>query len=301
MAPSDTEVYGVRAVSIITALFNCLDLTKAYLKSLEDSVIPLGIEYEVLLIDDGSTDGTRDFLQALGPPYRVFFNETNLGYAGANNRGAREATHDVLLFLNNDLVLPPGWLEPLLKGLTTLPEVGVVGNIQLNAETGHVDHAGVFFDTKGLPSHARKGRKSLPKGEFREWNAVTAACMAVRKEVFIRLGGFDESYRNGTEDIDLCVRLKKEGFRLFVANESVVQHHISSSPGRTDHDSANMQLFKSRWGAVTSQWGRREWAEEYLRRYARNWWRYNFTKFWKAIFILLFQRRIGTPTSFESS
>lgn len=289
------------AVSIITALYNCLELTKAYLASLERTLEPLSVEYEIVLIDDGSTDGTREFLATLSTPYQIILNEKNLGYAGANNRGASMAHHDILLFLNNDLILKPGWLEPLLKGLSNLPEVGIVGNIQLDAASGLIDHAGVFFDHKGLPAHARKGRKTIPKEEFREWNALTAACMALRKEDFLSLGGFDEAYRNGTEDIDLCVRMKKAGYRLFVANHSVVLHHVSSSPGRTDHDSANMALFQSRWGAVTADWGKREWAEEYLRRYARKWWRYNFTKFWKALFILLFKSRIAGTSSFKKS
>lgn len=280
-------------VSIITALYNCLELTRRYLETLEATLSGGAVRYEVILVDDGSTDGTREFLETLEEPYRVLLNKENLGYAGANNRGAEVARNPVLIFLNNDLELQEGWLEPMLKGLEFLPDAGIVGNIQFNPKTGLIDHAGVFFDREGLPAHARKGRKRIPRGAFREWNAVTAACMVIRADVFREHGGFDGSYHNGTEDIDLCVRLKESGFRHYVSNESRILHHVSSSPGRTDRDQANMELFKERWGSMTSEWGKREWAQEYLRRYARRWWRYNFTKFWRALWILLFRRRSG--------
>ncbi len=284
-------------VSIITALYNCLDLTRTYLETLEATLSKVPVRYEVILIDDGSTDGTREYLATLGEPYRVLLNEKNLGYAGANNRGAKVAKHPVLVFLNNDLELQEGWLEPMLKGLEFLPDAGIVGNLQFNPKTGLIDHAGVFFDREGLPAHARKGRKKVPRGPYREWNAVTAACIVIRADVFRSHNGFDAAYHNGTEDIDLCVRLKVSGFRHYVANRSRILHHVSSSPGRTDRDRANMERFKERWGGLTSEWGKREWAQEYLRRYARCWWRYNLTKFWKAIGILLFQRRLSGPAA----
>ncbi len=284
--PADPEL------SVVTALYNCLDYTKAYLASLEETLDGVGIHYEVILVDDGSSDGTREFLATLGGPYRVILNAENLGYAGANNRGVQAAKGEVLALLNNDLVLTGRWLEPMLKGLETLPEAGIVGNIQMSTSTGLVDHAGVFFDRNGRPAHARKGRKAIPKGEFREWYAVTAACIVLRKSVFEEIGGFDEGYRNGTEDIDLCVRLRKAGYKHYVANTSIIQHHVSVSPGRVVHDDANMDRFVEKWQATTIEWGKREWAREYLQRYARRWWRYNFTKFWKAIWLLITQPQL---------
>lgn len=292
-----TESRSPVRFSICTALFNCLDLTRAYLASLEETMEGSAVGYEVILVDDGSSDGTREFLKTLKPPYRILLNEENLGFAGSNNRAAESARGEYLFFLNNDLVLRPGWLEPMADGMEMLPMVGVLGNIQMNPQTGLVDHAGVFFDLKGLPAHARKGRSRIPRQDYREWYAVTAACMLIRRDVFLSAGGFDEGYRNGMEDIDLCVRLRLEGYRHYVANRSVVEHFVSSSPGRHTHNDANTERFRKKWSATTMEWGRREWAGEYLQRYARRWWRYNFTKFWRAVWLILSRPRLDPPVS----
>ena len=103
-------------LSIITPLFNRLDLTRAFVAALPGT-LPPGLEWECVLVDDGSTDGTHAWLDSLPTPFRTIQNERNLGFAAACNAGAREARGDVLALLNNDLVLSPGWLPPMLAAL----------------------------------------------------------------------------------------------------------------------------------------------------------------------------------------
>src|SRR5690348_3542272 len=131
-------------VSFIVPLFNCLALTQAMIASLQ-ATMPAGLAHEIILVDDGSTDGTRAWLASLTEPaFRVVLNERNLGFAGANNRAAAVARGDILVLLNNDLVLLPGWLQPLLAAHRTLGRrAGVIGNIQRDAKTGAIDHAGI--------------------------------------------------------------------------------------------------------------------------------------------------------------
>jgi GT2 family glycosyltransferase len=117
------------AVSIIVALHNCLHLTQAMLRSL-DATWPADVTRELILVDDASSDGTRAWLAALPPiPQRRFIHVAqNVGYAAANNLGARDATGQRLLFLNNDLEFHPGWLEPLLRAHARLGDTaGVTG------------------------------------------------------------------------------------------------------------------------------------------------------------------------------
>jgi O-antigen biosynthesis protein len=265
-------------VSIVTALFNRLDLTRAFLASLE--AYPPPEPWEILWVDDGSTDGTREWLATLpAPRHRVILNSQNLGYAAANNLGAHAATSDTLAFLNNDLVLTPGWFAPLAERLSSIDRIGIVGNVQVVPASELIDHAGVFFDLVGRPGHRLKNRPPQAlRGPGVFSRAVTAACWLVRREVFLGAGGFDEAYRNGSEDFDLCLRLGEAGLRHWVDYRSVIYHHVSSSPGRRQRDHANEARFLRRWHAHTSLWGREDWPREYLSRIARHPLQLNATK-----------------------
>ncbi len=273
-------------VSFVTATYNCLNYTKEFFESLKDTVD--GINYEIIFVDDCSTDGTRDYLKSIeSETVKVVLNEENQGFAANNNLGVEMASAEIVGLLNNDLLLKKGWLEPMLKAIKEFDKIGSVGNVQLNPKTELIDHAGIFFDLLGRPAHARKNRQSPPSGDYLEWNAVTAACMLIKKSVFDAVGGFDTQYINGCEDVDLCVRLKGEGYRHFVANKSVIYHHVSSSPDRHKFNDDNSKLFMDRWQDQTKIWGKTEWPKEYLMRYMRQWWRFNFTKLVKAVYLLL--------------
>lgn len=252
-------------VSFIIPLYNCLPLTQAMVASLR-ATLPRDLACEIILVDDGSTDGTRVWLGTLAAPFRPVFNEGNLGYAAANNRGAEIARGEFLALLNNDLVLTPGWLEPMLALHRRLgPRAGLIGNVQRAVRTGAVDHAGIFINAKGKPEHERllPGWSWLP-GAWRRADAVTGACVLVRRELWRRLQGFDERYRNGCEDVDFCLRAAALGHIQAVALRSVVQHHISASPGRALRNEENTHRLVLQWRETLVRLGARHWAENYL-------------------------------------
>jgi GT2 family glycosyltransferase len=241
-------------VSFIIPLYNGLPLTQAMLASLR-ATLPAGLPHEIILVDDGSTDGTREWLAGLDQPRvsqsnpssssacRVLLNERNRGFAVTCNRGATSATGEFLFFLNNDLVLLPGWLEPMLAALERLPRPGLVGNVQLQHATGNVDHAGIGFDPKGKPVHLTHRGWSA----WRRCDAVTGACFAIRRALWSQLGGFDEGYMNGGEDVDLAFRAQEAGCTNGVALRSVVRHHVSASLGRKLRDEQNTRRLFRRW------------------------------------------------------
>ena len=278
-------------ISIITPLFNRLELTRACIKSLERTLGKEG--YEWIFVDDGSTDGTREFLHTLPADgrFRVILNETPLGFAANNNLGAKVARAPLLCLLNNDTVLLPGWLEPMARLARLLPDVACVGNVQREPISGLIDHAGVCFQHDGYARHVAKDGFAPPREDYLEWPAVTAACCVVRREVFTRLGGFDEAFRNGSEDVDFCLRAGLGGYRHFVANRSVIYHYISSSPGRMRNEEANQRLFHERWFdrlqtdllRRRSRQEERERGRRYLREHAWHPWRFNRWRVGQAV------------------
>jgi GT2 family glycosyltransferase len=257
-------------VSFIIPLYNCLPLTQAMLASLQ-ATLPAGLAHEIIFVDDGSSDGTRAWLATRSaPPFRVLLNERNLGYAVGNNRAAAIARGELLALLNNDLVLTPGWLEPMLAAHTALgPRAGLVGNVQLDAKSGVVDHAGLVLNSTGKPVHLRHLPPwwSLARQPTREVPAVTGACLLVARELWTLLGGLDEAYINGGEDIDLGFRARALGRVNAVALRSVIHHHVSSSPGRKARDEQNSHRLARRWHREflsAADYGRREWCRQWL-------------------------------------
>ena len=251
-------------VSFIIPLYNCLPLTQAMLASLH-ATLPPGVSHEIVFVDDGSTDGTREWLRTLpSPQFRIVLNPENLGYARANNRGAAIAQGKLLVLLNNDLVLSPHWLEPMLERHASRPRPGVTGNVQCNARTGAIDHSGIFVNAKGKPQHDKK--PPAPRQHHKDVVAVTGACFLIASDVWTQLGGFDEGFTNGCEDVDLCLKARRAGFTNVVAARSVVRHHISASPGRKRRDEANTYRLTQRWRDELAEAGAPAWCRDYAER-----------------------------------
>ena len=246
-------------VSILISTYGELAYTKRCLAELEETLAGK-LDYEVLIIDDASKDDTPKFLKSLSPDsYRVFFNEENKGYAKNNNFLVREAKGDYLCFLNNGVFVKGDWLLPMLDVFETKKDVGMVGNVQRLEGSKKYDHMGVVFAPQGNPRHYGQGFYYRPfKGQVRKWSAVTAACCVCKSEVFFELGGFDEIFVNGCEDVDLCLRMGQEGLAHYVVHDSVVEHVRCASAGRLDNNTQNESLLNDRW--------RKEIAESYIQK-----------------------------------
>jgi GT2 family glycosyltransferase len=235
-------------LGVVVPLFNHLPQTQAMLASLQ-STLPKGMPHEIVLVDDGSTDGTRDWLgsMARSPGIRVVMNAANLGFGQACMAGVAGSDADVLAFLNNDLVLRIGWLEPMWTLLLDpARNAGVVGNLQHRVDNGTLDHAGITLTPEGELGHVR----TLPLGSppARRVLAVTGACLLVRRIDFEAVGGFDARYRNGGEDVDLCFKLRECDKDIWLSMTSRVDHHVRSSRGPTSiQDERNSRALYSRW------------------------------------------------------
>ncbi len=233
--------------SIIIPVFNKVELTQQCLTHLAN--VTEGISYEVIIVDNNSLDSTGEFLQSLDGDVQIIRNSTNLGFAKGCNQGADAARSRYVVFLNNDTIPKKGWLKSLVDEVAEDPDVAVVGSKLLYPDET-IQHAGVVFSRQlQMPYHLYKGvPESLPAVNKRqEFQVVTAACMLVRKETFEQVGGFDEGFVNGFEDVDLCLRIRQMGKKVVYQPKSCLYHLESQSPGRNANDDANARRLLARW------------------------------------------------------
>ena len=234
--------------SIIVLTFNGLELNKKCI----DSVLKYtDTDFELIIVDNASEDGTSEYLKTLKDPrVKVFLNKENVGFAKGNNQGAKKAGGDVLVFLNNDTEATKNWLPPLTKALKD-KKTGIAAGKMLYPN-GKIQHAGVAVSDKGIPRHIYRRFDSdfLPANKKREFQAVTGACLAIKKDLFDKVGGFDERYINGLEDVDLCFKVQREGMKVMYIPDSVITHHESVSKDRFKHVYQNIEYYQSKWPNV---------------------------------------------------
>ncbi|TKB91600.1 MAG: glycosyltransferase [Nitrospira sp.] len=238
----------VMTCSIIIPTWNKVELTRQCLTAL--AAATTDVSFEVIIVDNGSTDGTREFLSELKGDVQIILNDQNLGFAKACNQGARAARGKYLVFLNNDTIPQSQWLNPLVSEVDEHSDVGIVGSKLLFAD-GSIQHAGVVFMRSIMsPYHIYRSVPGSKPGVNQRcaFQAVTAACMLIRQELFEEVQGFDEAFINGFEDVDLCLKVREKGYQVIYQPRSVVYHLESQTPGRKEHDEQNSQLLLERWG-----------------------------------------------------
>lgn len=233
-------------VSIIVPTYGNWWLTERCIAALRRYGLP---GQQVIVVDDGSPDETRARLAEI-TGIEVVFRAENRGFAAACNAGASLARSGILLFLNADTEACPGAVAALVDVLDD-PTIGVAGAKLLYPEGG-IQHAGLIIDRDGQLRHGHWFRpRDLSDADIaRDYPVVTGAAMAVRRADFDALGRFDEAYRNGYEDAELCLRTWRAGARVRYEPRAHFVHVESASTGRFDNEQGNFALFQSRWRAV---------------------------------------------------
>lgn len=237
--------------SIIIPAFNNLRFTLECLQALADAG---GLEgAETLVIDDASTDETAAVLAGV-PGLKVITNPENLGFIRTCNRAAAEARGEVLIFLNNDVQVRPGWLAPLTEALSD-PQVGAVAPKMLFPD-GRLQEAGARINADGSSEMIGLFQDpDLPRWNVgREVDYASGACLAVRRADFEALEGFDLAFAPAyCEDADLCFRLRERGAKILYEPRSEIIHHLSVTANSIDAGyklrlaTRNQQRFVKRW------------------------------------------------------
>ncbi len=256
VAPTDVQPKHSYEVSIIIPLYNKVEYTRKCFDALEENT--QGINYEIVFVDNASTDGTADFISGLANKkdnIQIIRNKENIGFSRANNQALKQAKGEWVVFLNNDTEPRAHWLEAMLAIAKNDGFVGAVGAKLLYPDET-IQHAGVAIveDLKNgdplLGQHILSGRpKDFPQANLMiEFQAVTAACMLMPKFLADELNGFDEGYFNGYEDVDLCFRIREEGYKIIYQPHAELIHHESKSgPERFVKVAENIQRLHTRW------------------------------------------------------
>jgi len=242
---------GLPRCAVVIPTFNGAHLVSTCLEAIFAHPPEL-CELQVIVVDDASADRTVERFTDWDERLTIVARKENGGFAVACNDGAAAAADaDYLLFLNNDTVPLRGWLDALLEEATAHPEAGTVGSKLLYPD-GTLQHAGVVIGQDLWPHHIYAGlpgdHPALERG--REVTAVTAACMLIARQTFVDVGGFDTAFRNGYEDVDLCLKLRDLGKTSLYCPRSVLYHLESVTrwaDEKTSHVEHNSRLFAERW------------------------------------------------------
>ncbi|TCJ20693.1 glycosyltransferase [Rubrobacter taiwanensis] len=217
--------------------------------------------YEIAIVDNDSRDPqTLGYLAST--PHKVLEFREKFNYSRINNFAVSHTDGEHILFLNDDTeVISPGWLEAMLEHAQR-PEIGAAG-AKLIYPDGRIQHAGVLLGAgsvwmPGIATHSHQYYPVTSSGyggaleQVRNYSAVTAACMMLRRAVFEEVGGFEESLRTSFNDVDLCLKIRERGYRIVYTPYAELYHYESASRGYVNSSEGALYI-RERWGAALDE------------------------------------------------
>lgn len=228
-------------LSIVVVNFNTRELLRACLASIAAETT--GIQYEVILVDNASTDGSREMLEGEFPGIKCIYNSQNRGFAAANNQAIRVAEGRYILLLNSDTKVLDGAIQKTLQFMDRTPDTGIAGCKLLNPD-GTLQPScrsfpsvwNIFAETFFLyilfertELFGRYHMTHFDHNKIRRVDVVKGAFMMIRREVFERVGLLDESYFMYTEETDYCYRMNAIGYHTYFFPWASVVHHEGGS------------------------------------------------------------------------
>jgi hypothetical protein len=187
----------------------------------------------VVVADNGSTDGSVEWVKRSCPSVRLILFEQNYGFTGGYNRALDQIEADYFILINSDIEVTEHWLSPLIKNMDDMPQVGIcMPKIRSHYKKSDFEYAGAcggFIDVLGYPFCRGRILSNIEtdNGQYdfdREIFWASGACMMVRTSVFKELGGFEESFFAHMEEIDFCWRAKIAGWKIMIFPSSMVYH-----------------------------------------------------------------------------
>jgi len=236
------KVWANTLCSIIVLSLNTKEVTR---QALESIVYHSDSPYELIVVDNGSVDGSREMLQQMkreGMIHKLVLSDRNLGYAGGNNRGMALASGDIIIFANSDIVVSPKWLSGIIRAFSN-PEIGAVGPVSNNV--GSVN----------FPQRVKYQNQKA--GQLIELRRISGFCVAISRECLDKVGVWDEDFYPGNfDDDDMSVRIIRNGFRIICTGDVFVHHRLNE----TYRANPGLELDKTFWD--NKRKFERKWPEE---------------------------------------
>ncbi len=242
-------------VSIIIVTYNNIQYNRLCIESiLTKTDYP---DYEVIIIDNRSTDGTRDFLKTITDSrVKVILNEENEGFAKANNRGLRESRGDYIVFLNNDTVVTKGWLTRFVYYLDKFKEIGMIGPV--TNFCGNEAKVDLPYTELGDMDACAYEYTSRHEGKLFDIPMLALFCAAMRRDTFDKVGFLDEAFGIGMfEDDDYSYRIKSAGLRIVCAEDIFIHHFGQGAFKKLIDDGSYNQLFEKNRQYYEKKWGKK--------------------------------------------
>lgn len=248
-------------VSVLMVTYGGWEFASRALRSLLENTDPC---YEVIIVDNASTDDTASRLRDEVVNVRVVFNTANHGFGPASNQAASLATAPYLVLLNSDCFVHAGWLPPLLEAMDGDPQLGAVSPRVLNVDGTLQESGCLLFGNAYTQLFGGGDDANKPAYRFRRSvDYASGACLVLRRRFFLDLGGLDAAYVPAYfEDVDLSLRLRAHGHRTLVEPRSVVTHVRGASSGGSlaiEYWSRNIGIFRDRWNDTLAH--RPSWVE----------------------------------------
>jgi hypothetical protein len=218
-------------LSIIVINWNTADYLAGCLDSLARSDLD-GLTAEVWVTDNASTDGSADLVRSRYPWTRLEANPSNLGFAAANNAVMRKARGRVFFLLNADMVVPPDTTAKLFSRIASAPGIGAAACRQVDALGSTLESYMFDFMDGRIPGGVQPPSREPEAGQGVEVAWVWGSGVMVRREVFERIGGFDESFFMYCEDLEWCWRMRRAGWRIVCHPDLHVVHFVRRSTSR---------------------------------------------------------------------
>lgn len=220
---------GYPFVSIIIPNYNGKHLLKECLDSLFQVLYPKD-KYEIIVVDNASSDGSVSFICEKYPTVRIVSLRANYGFCVAVNEGAKVANGDYLVLLNNDVRVHPKWLRELVFAAETMGSANIyTSKILMMSNPLIIDYAGGKIPLNARGYSEKLGMKDNCHGNYQPTAYPCATSMLIRKDIFIKLGGFDEDYFACLDDVDFGIRAWIYGYKVYLVPSSIVYHRGSAT------------------------------------------------------------------------